>query len=816
MTDLHLFRLEVQQVDQSCLFQLSWGKGQQLRARLPYPESLPRVYQDWQRAYRSFYGSAAVRGQAEVSNTLTLTDVDWRIRLVQAEAALLSEFHHWLRSAELYEIRAAIASATKHLGHQSASARKPAGVDLFLTCDPIALEHLPWETWEIGAELGAGGGIRIIRSPINIQHEAVQQRRGRTRILVILGDDTGLDFRAEIKAIEQKLKPVADVIWVGLTSPDVAQLKIQIRQALVSELGWDILLFFGHSNEAALTGGELAIAPHTWISVREIMPQLLKAKEHGLQFALFNSCNGLNIAGSLVNLGLSQVAVMREPIHNAVAHTFLVRFLQELAQHRDVQEAMIAATQDLKLNHNLTFPSTYLIPSLFRHPEAPLFQLKPWGLRQGLQQLVPNRMEAIALSALLALSLLPKVQDLLLQSRLGAQAVYRSLTQQIPPKSLPPVQLIHIDQDSLTRAKIPADKYDPMDRSYLASVLNKLSSSSPQVIGIDYLLDRPTPEDPQFVAVVRQLVKKGNWVILATSKDNNGNGPQELVVGVEGLSQDWSLQANIDFPFGYVELPPQDAKCQGQCPFAYMLGLIHCLQTYSPPLQLKPQLESKTDLGNQVFSTLQSLPPSAQVGFWRGSNSRLNAVTSFSHGFGQSWLQPIVDFSIPPSQVYERIPAWQVLASTRRPDSVTLAAQPIVILAPGEYEPEQSDTFPLPLATSFWRSLEEKAALGSEEMTGSEIHAYMVHHLLAQHLVVPIPDLWLVGIAIVIGKGAVIVLAGHQFSRRWWVLGMVGGTLAYGMIGLQVFVSYGVLLPWLLPTMTVWGYLIPTWRQAKA
>jgi hypothetical protein len=38
------------------------------------------------------------------------------------------------------------------------------------------------------------------------------------------------------------------------------ELKTQICEALTDAKGWDVLFFAGHSNETAITGGELAIA----------------------------------------------------------------------------------------------------------------------------------------------------------------------------------------------------------------------------------------------------------------------------------------------------------------------------------------------------------------------------------------------------------------------------------------------------------------------------------------------------------------------------------------------------------------------------
>jgi hypothetical protein len=76
---------------------------------------------------------------------------------------------------------------------------------------------------------------------------------------------------------------------------------------------------------------------------------------------------------------------MREPVHNRVAQEFLVRFLQRLAEYTDgrVHRCSRGIANRLSVSQvresTLTYPSAYLIPSLFRHPDAQPFRFKPFG-----------------------------------------------------------------------------------------------------------------------------------------------------------------------------------------------------------------------------------------------------------------------------------------------------------------------------------------------------------------------------------------------------------------------------------------------------
>lgn len=98
----------------------------------------------------------------------------------------MNAFHHWLRSAELFEIRAAISAVhgsetAARLDHAES---KPLQTTVFLTCHPLELARFPWEAWEIGAEFATRSAIRMIRTPATIQAaSAIQKPRGKARIL---------------------------------------------------------------------------------------------------------------------------------------------------------------------------------------------------------------------------------------------------------------------------------------------------------------------------------------------------------------------------------------------------------------------------------------------------------------------------------------------------------------------------------------------------------------------------------------------------------------------------------------------------------
>lgn len=921
-------RLKVQQVEQTCLFELTWGDGMQMTTQVPAPEQVYRCYTEWQRAYLGFYKTASLalttpiqppiqpssiaapgselRGRAVSSGSAQVTPQTRHSKLIQAEALMLYEFQAWLRSAELYEIRATLAAVSQSQSSPAKQSTSP--LTVFLTCIPLALARLPWENWEIGTEFAAAQTLQIVRSPANIRKpsRSTRSERRKPRILAILGDDTGLNFQTDQTAV-QSLSRIADVRFVGWQPGQTAtQVKDSICTALTDEMGWDVLFFAGHSNETQMTGGELAIAPGTSINLRDLSPVLKIAQDRGLQFALFNSCSGLNVAESLIDMGFSQVAVMREPIHNRVAQEFLVQFFQALAAHEDVQMALRSASQFLESEKSFDFPSSHLIPSLFCHPGASLFRIPPAGWRQALSRAIPNRYEAIALAGCLTLAWLTPVQDWMLDQRIAIQARYRVMTHQLATNVPPPVALVQIDRESINRSVniegfdgIDGININPMDRRYLAAVLDAMIEHDAHIIGIDYLLDTVQIENDSALAQsVQTAVAQDAWLVFAALRQ--GSGSTGVLEQTQITHSTWSLEGIINvYPHILTLLNPGET-CRQNCPLGYVLSLIDRLEARSPDAVLSPASRIAEWPPEQVFNastdtttdTALDTAPGAdpetlndqlidQIEQDSPNHEDLAALYRFryhplsvwaANTLKQFWLLPVIDYSIPPSQVYVRIPAWTLL-EPNAPDTPAAVrdlnlSEQIVILGSNypqagiEGEEVESDRFPPPTGYTYWfRKGDQPDIEGLEPspspryITGAEFHAYNTHHFLTQHRVVSIPAFWVVGIVAIASKSIAFSLrrwnpatsqAAHLGSTRganlpgirflspltlflpqivrrsaWkqrqvWIAGTTSLVLAgYGLASLQLYIAAQIILPWVLPSIVVWAYILPTLRRKE-
>jgi CHASE2 domain/CHAT domain len=546
----------------------------------------------------------------------------------------------------------------------------------------------------------------------------------------------------------------------------------------------------------------LGIAPGVSISINEIASQLSAARKRGLQVAIFNSCSGLNIANSLIDLGFSQVVVMREPIHNRVAQEFLVRFLQGLAKYQGIYEAVMGARQFLRMEKSHTYPSSYLVPSLFCHPDAKLFRILPFGLKQRIRRTAPNLIEAIALTASIALSLLPPVQELLLDGRMFAQAAYRNVTTQIPNDEAPPIALVEIDTESIYRSGLSNSQIHPLSRSYIAKLLDHLKNLNAGVVGLDFLFDTPQKDpisgDADLAKSVKNMVDSNTWLIFAALLEPNREVGTNEALGINKWN--WTLQGYVDSYTYFLELPDPKRSCRQVCPMSYLMALTQTAKQEVTDLP-QPQTNRTTNLRTQLIDTIEQK---------KTQKGNLSTLLNLKSPLG---LEPLVDFSLPPQNVYTKIPAWQLMEN---PDinKFPLISKQVVLIAGSDDErlviaPGQPDRTPAPSATNFWTK--------QHWLTGGESLAYMTQHFLTRHLVIPIPDLWLIGIAAIVGRITVFLLKKKSSLDPTYkskiITTSTGVVVFYGLLGLQLYISAAVLLPWFLPSSVFLAYVLPITRR---
>jgi hypothetical protein len=284
------------------------------------------------------------------------------------------------------------------------------------------------------------------------------------------------------------------------------------------------------------------------------------------------------------------------------------------------------------------------------------------------------------------------------------------------------------------------------------------------------------------------------------------------------------VQGNVaDLP-QYVKLPQGD--CLVSCPFAYLVAVVQTLLRFNTSGDGLPQpsLQRQTDLRSQLLDHLQrKSPPSKEIAFLQ--HAQASSLSLWFEQVGQLWLRPINDFSIPPEQVYNSLPAWKLLAGQfDRSQLQRNLNQQVVCIVPWGYSEAGvmqpgADNFPLPLAIAFWRALQDEAqdpATSTEPFfSGAEAQAYMIYSFVRQQFVTPIPDAWMILLAAIAGKASILKFGNAPFQGRRGTLSIALGIILYGAMALQLYISTALLFPWLLPSMMFWVYVKPKVRKEE-
>lgn len=92
-----------------------------------------------------------------------------------------------------------------------------------------------------------------------------------------------------------------------------------------------------------------------------------RAIAHSLKLAIFNSCDGLGLAWDLADLQIPQVIVMREPVPDRVAQSFLKHFLVAFSSGQPLYLAVRQAREQLQALE-AEFPCATWLPIICQNP----------------------------------------------------------------------------------------------------------------------------------------------------------------------------------------------------------------------------------------------------------------------------------------------------------------------------------------------------------------------------------------------------------------------------------------------------------------
>jgi branched-chain amino acid transport system substrate-binding protein len=312
--------------------------------RLAAASDIPELYTHWQQAYLDWGGQ---QQWWRMHFPDQVTHVSFWDDCRHATKALQQALRQWFDQPELRDLREQILMAVQPQDRAR----------LFIqTRDPL-LRRLPWHLWplleqlpqlEISMSASAAPRYRKWHSPL--------------KILAILGQSQGLDLLVDQHLLSNL--PGADV--TRLLEPSPQQLSDHLF-----EHSWDLLFFAGHSGSASNgETGYLLLNDQDTLAPSELKFALQRAVKNGLQLAILNSCDGLGLAQELADLHIPYLIVMREPVPDRIAQTFLNYFLKAFAKGEPFYLAVRQAREQLQ-SLERTYPCASWLPVICQHPNAP-------------------------------------------------------------------------------------------------------------------------------------------------------------------------------------------------------------------------------------------------------------------------------------------------------------------------------------------------------------------------------------------------------------------------------------------------------------
>jgi len=547
----------------------------EVTAQLPPAPDLLITYDQWHSTYRSLGKSVRIKAKQIIyDGSISQRREDCR----QLEAQLRSQLNSWLLSESFRSIRD---NLLPHLKFPEDEVR------LLINTRSSQLRQVPWLLWDL-VEQSTKVEVALSFPDYKSPPPKKLFRRKSVRILAILGNSTGID----IKEDRQLLESLPNAKTTFLEDRQSQEIKDHLWNR-----SWDILFFAGHSRTEGNIG-QIYINEQDSLTIAEFRQALSNAVTNGLHLAIFNSCDGLGLAAQLQELQIPQIIVMREPVPDLVAQSFLKYLLEALRCGQSLYLAVRQARDRLKEDLEVKFPCASWLPVICQNPAAAPI---PWPAPRIL-------LDSRRLSTILLLSVLITASVLGMRLLGGLQTwelqAYDSFMRSRPDSGQDPrLLIVTVTEDDF---QLPEQKQRTGSISdlALAQLLEKLKQFQARTIGLDIYRDFSVKSN--LASLATRLRDRNFFAICKASdraKNHPGTAPPPEVpparLGFSDVIQDWDgvLRRHL-----LAMKPPPTSPCTA--PYALSAQLaFHYLETEG--ISAKYNASGDLVLGNVVFKRLQ-------------------------------------------------------------------------------------------------------------------------------------------------------------------------------------------------------------------
>lgn len=318
---------------------------EEIQSKLPSAPIIAQIYEKWHSEYHQQGFLRQIKPKTGITKNISIRD---------SAQELESEINNWLNSPELDKIRSTLSS---HLPENNEYVR------FIIQADDEKLWRLPWHIWKF---LDDRFQIEVGISPNNFKRSKSIKNKSsnktKVNVLVILGESSELDINQDLKILTQEL-----------TDANICPLVNPKKHEIINKLWdneWDILFFAGHSSsEGQDKKGRFYINENESLTIDELKQALDNSIQHGLQLAIFNSCDGIGLAKDLISLQIPAMIFMREAVPDKVAQKFLEYFLKAFAKKgKSLYNSVREARQRLQESEEKEYPCASWLPVICQNP----------------------------------------------------------------------------------------------------------------------------------------------------------------------------------------------------------------------------------------------------------------------------------------------------------------------------------------------------------------------------------------------------------------------------------------------------------------
>ncbi|MGB3189040.1 MAG: ABC transporter substrate-binding protein [Limnoraphis sp.] len=321
---------------------------------LPAQPEIEENYKEWQEIYRNLGDRTIQIPDSQITNQSTFQDC------FNVTKNLENTLVNWFKNPIFGDIRGRIVGRLRDVAPNES-------VRVVLDTPNHYLRRLSWDGWDLferdyflpNAEL-------VLLSRYNRPPETL---RIPVKILAMFGsDEGGLELTHDQELIQNLAEHGGEITCI----PEKGDpLTFQTLYNTLSLGNWDIIFYAGHSS------GQTLQVTNTENFKVSLLKEALRIAAPNIKLAIFNSCDGLGIAEYLAEFNIPHLIVMREPVPDLVARSFLKYFLAEFTQGKPLHAAVHQARKQL---HNIKittvynepfYPGASWLPILLQNPTAP-------------------------------------------------------------------------------------------------------------------------------------------------------------------------------------------------------------------------------------------------------------------------------------------------------------------------------------------------------------------------------------------------------------------------------------------------------------